>query len=156
MADVQMTTDEPQASETVLRLRRTIRAPRARVYQAWADSGEIQNWWGPKGFSCSECEWNAAPGGSYRTCMTSPDGNTICLGGTFREVVPPEKLVFTWQWENTDGPTAGAETLVTVEFHDLGEKTEILLVHERFPDAEARDAHEKGWSSSLECLEELF
>lgn len=156
MADVQMTTGEPQASETVLRLRRTIRAPRERVYQAWADSGEIQNWWGPKGFSCSECEWNAAPGGSYRTCMTSPDGNTICLGGIFQEVVPPEKLVFTLQWENADGPTAGAETLVTVEFRDLGEKTEILLVHERFPNAEARDAHEKGWSSSLECLEELF
>ena len=119
------------------------------------DSGELQSWWGPKGFSCTKCEWDATPGGKYRICMQSTDGQDMCLGGTFQEVVPPEKLVFTLQWEN-DGPTQMAETLVNIEFHDQGDSTEILLVHERFPNVESRDAHGQGWSSSLDCLEELF
>ena len=80
----------------------------------------------------------------------------MCVGGTFQEVVPPEKLVFTWQWENTDGPTEGAETLVTVEFRDMGESTEVLLVHERFPSADVRDAHQQGWTSMLDCCQEHF
>ena len=76
--------------------------------------------------------------------------------GDLREVVPPENWCSPGSGRIRTVPRQAPKQLVTVEFHDLGEKTEILLVHERFPDAEARDAHEKGWSSSLECLEELF
>lgn len=156
MSEAQIVTSPLEPSETVLEIRRTFKVPRERVYRAWVESGEVQNWWGPKGYSCTDCEWDARVGGTYRNCMKTPEGNIICVGGTFQEVTPPERLVFTWRWENTDGPTHGAETLVTVEFKDLGESTEIMLMHERFPNAEARDAHRNGWSKTFDSLEEHF
>ena len=71
--------------------------------------------------------------------------------GRFREVSAPERLVFTWQWQ-TEPLDAAGESLVTVEFIDRGESTEVRLTHEGFPAAEVRDNHEEGWTSCLENL----
>ena len=79
----------------------------------------------------------------------APDGTLHRVTGTYREVDPPNRLVYTWQWETTPGAT---ETLVTVEFHDRAGRTEIVLIHERLPDAEARARHEQGWNGCFEKL----
>jgi len=83
--------------------------------------------------------------------MKPPDGDVFYLGGVFREIRPPERLVYTWQWEGEPG-----ETLVTVEFRDLGSRTEVVLTHERFPDAEAVARHTDGWNGCLIRLAELL
>ena len=93
-------------------------------------------------------------GGRYRTCMRTPEGDRW-VGGEYTEVTPPERLVFTWAWEG-DHAADSPDTLVTVEFRDLGDMTEVALTHERFGSAESRDQHRHGWSSSLDCLEKAL
>ena len=88
-------------------------------------------------------------GGSYRIHMLSPEGKLNRLYGTYREVKPPERLVYTWNW--AEDPEMG-ETLVTVEFHQQGESTKILLTHEFFPDAGRKDLHVQGWNGCLDHL----
>ena len=70
----------------------------------------------------------------------------------YREIDPPSRLVFTWRWEEGEGPKEG-ETVVTVELAERGEDTLLELIHEGFPSQDARDGHEQGWSSALDRLE---
>lgn len=100
-------------------------------------------------------------GGNYRLGMQDPDREEpFVVGGTFREIRAPEKLVYTWVWEQN--PEEGesefepAETLVTVEFHDVGGQTEVVLTHEYFPDEGMRDQHDHGWNGVLTQLARLM
>jgi len=89
-------------------------------------------------------------GGKYRLGMRKlPDGEVFYLSGAFREVKPLEKLVYTWSWEAE--PELG-ETLVTVEFRDLGSSTDVVLTHELFPTEKALKDHDRGWNSCLDRL----
>jgi uncharacterized protein YndB with AHSA1/START domain len=85
-------------------------------------------------------------GGRYRIHMQAPDGTLHRVTGIYREVDPPRRLVYTWAWE--EKPAEG-ETLVTVECHDRGGRTEVVLIHERFPNEAVRDQHESGWTGCL-------
>ena len=85
--------------------------------------------------------------------MKPPNGEAFCLTGIFRDVRPPERLVYTWLWEEDNKGTG--ETLVTVEFRDLGQSTEVILTHEFFPNKEARDRHKWGWNGCLDRLEKV-
>ena len=86
--------------------------------------------------------------------MRTPEGDRW-VGGEYSEVTPPERLVFTWSWEGDD--TADSpETLVTIEFRDLGDMTEVVLTHERFLSVESRDQHQHGWTSTFVCLEQTL
>jgi len=136
--------------ETRLHLSRTFPAPREKVFRAWTDPAELKKWFGPEGYSTPIAEVDLRVGGQYRLGMMKlPDGQALYVVGTYREIRPPEKLVYTWRWEAT--PELG-ETLVTVEFHDRGGSTEVSLTHELFPTDKARSDHEKGWSSILSQL----
>jgi uncharacterized protein YndB with AHSA1/START domain len=99
-------------------------------------------------------------GGTYRIQMKAPDGELHTVGGVYREVAAPEKLVFTWAWEAGGGcgdseNEQPAETLVTVEFREKGQSTEVILTHELFPNTESRDKHDEGWSGCLARLEKV-
>jgi uncharacterized protein YndB with AHSA1/START domain len=135
--------------ETTLRLRRTFQAPRQKVFRAWTEPEELKKWWGPDGFSTPSAEIDLRVGGRFRIAMKSPRDNVHVLVGTYREVRPPERLVYTWRWEAE--PEYG-ETLVTVEFLDRGESTEVVLTHELFPTQEACRGHEQGWKGSFDRL----
>lgn len=136
--------------DITLNIRRSFKAPREKVFKAWTDPQALKKWWGPEGFSTPSAEIDLRVGGKYRLGMKSPEGEVFYLSGIYREVKPPEKLVYTWNWE---GPNMDiGETLVTVEFLDLGSATEIILTHERFPTQKACDEHDKGWNSTLDRL----
>lgn len=140
--------------ETTLRITRTFAAPRERVFRAWTDPAALKEWWGPPGYATPTAEVDLRVGGRYRLGMMKlPDGQVSHLSGTYREVHAPEKLVYTWRWE--DKPERG-ETLVTVEFHDRGGSTEIVLTHELFPTQKARQEHERGWSGGLDNLAKIL
>ena len=145
---------QPQAmtGAHVFSLRRTFQAPRDAVFRAFTDPAQVKNWFGPRGFSAAVDRYEARPGGAYRVCMISPDGKSLWLHGSFITVEPNERLSFTWIWEQ--GDMAGQETLVTIRFHAHGEATEIDLEHSRLPTEGSRDAHGKGWTSTLDCLED--
>jgi uncharacterized protein YndB with AHSA1/START domain len=137
------------ADDTTLRLVRRIPAARDRVFRAWTDPEVIRRWWVPfEGYSVPAAEVDLRVGGSYRLTMRSAKGEVFSLVGTYREVRPPHRLVYTWEWEG--GPDG--ETVVTVEFRDLGEATEVVLTHAGFPGPPARDRHREGWNGVLDRL----
>jgi uncharacterized protein YndB with AHSA1/START domain len=76
-------------------LKRTFDAPRARVFRAWTDPVQLARWWGPKGFTSTISRLDLQPGGAIRIDMRAPDGTVYPMGGEFREIVEPERIVFT-------------------------------------------------------------
>ena len=85
--------------------------------------------------------------------MRSPEGSEHCVKGVYREIRRPNRLVFTWIWEQ--GDMNGVETLVTLDFVAQGNGAELRLTHEGLPSENSRGLHEQGWSSSFDCLAEL-
>ena len=141
--------------ETVnsLRVARTIQADRQVVWDAWTQTEHMKNWACPESGSVLEVEVDLRVGGAYKIVM-NVEGATHTAFGTYREVDAPNRLVYTWDWEE-ESHSVG-ETLVTVEFEERGDATEVVLVHEGFPVVEAKDGHEQGWASCLNRLEALF
>ena len=142
------------ATPIVLNLSRFISAPPQKVFLAWTDADMLKQWWGPETHSCPFAELDSRPGGKWRTCMRSPEGNDNWVQGEYREVDPPSRLVFTWAWENDGVP--GHKTLVTIDFIDKDDGTEIVFRHEGFETEEARDLHNQGWTSSFADLLATF
>lgn len=141
---------EQLSPETALKIRRTFQAPRERVFRAWTNAAELARWFAPSAeYSTRVPELDLKVGGKYKVEMHHKGGNVNKVGGTYREIVPPEKIVFTWSWEHD--PT-GSESLVTVEFLDLGSSTEVLLTHMQLPSDEQREKHAQGWNG---CLAQL-
>ena len=132
-----------------LELRRTLDATPERVFRAWTDLNQLRRWWGPGGFTLPEAEQDLRVGGAYRFGMRGPDGVTRWLRGEYREIRPPERLVFTWNWE-ADGDAA--ETVVSVQLFARGRQTEIVVTHGPFLTASSRDGHNLGWISTLDRL----
>jgi uncharacterized protein YndB with AHSA1/START domain len=147
-----MTTTTKPRTET-LTMRRRFKAPRERVFQAFTDLDVLRQWWGPEGMDLPEASLDLKVGGAYDFHMRNSEGGIHRVRGIYRDISEPEKLVFTWQWVR-DEPTA--EMLITLTFHDHGNETELEMLQEKMPDAESVAAHEKGWSSSFNCLERFL
>ena len=128
---------------------RLIDAPRDLVFQAWTDPGQVARWWGPKGFVTIACDMDIRPGGAYWFVMRSPEGTDHRKRGVYREIVAPERIAFTFAWEAADG-TLGHETLVTVTFDAIDDKTRLTLRQGAFDSVAGRDDHVIGWTSCLE------
>jgi uncharacterized protein YndB with AHSA1/START domain len=140
--------------EKSLRLRRTYRATRQEVFEAWTSPAALKAWWGPPGYGTPTVEVDLRVGGRYRLGMRKlPDGEIFYLSGVYREVKVPEKLVYTWRWESE--PQYG-ESVVTVEFVARGDSTEVVLSHAELPTDDARERHGKGWAGCVDRLEEYF
>jgi uncharacterized protein YndB with AHSA1/START domain len=135
-----------------LTIRRRYNAPAAKVFNAWTDPEKMRWWFGPAGVEVVRAESDARVGGRYRIVAQSPSGEEHDVSGVFREVVPNEKLVFTWAWRSTPE----RESLVTVEFERDGSGTLLTLTHEHFFDEAARDRHQHGWSATLDRLQRML
>jgi uncharacterized protein YndB with AHSA1/START domain len=135
-------------ADRVLELIRIVDAPRALVFRAWTDPEHLARWWGPQGFVTTELAADIRVGGAYRASMRSPTGSLHRRRGAYREIVAPERLVFTYAWEDAHG-ALGPETIVTVTFAELGAKTRLSLHQAVFETASACDSHREGWASCL-------
>ncbi len=144
-----------KSGQRELVITRVFDAPRHLVFKAWTEPEHIARWRGPKGYTTTVISMELRPSGAYRYRMRSPEGTDHWLRGVYREIVEPERLVFTYAWEDEHG-RPGHETLVTVTFEDLHGKTRLTLRHALFESVTARDAHHSGWSSSLERLAEYL
>ena len=137
-----------------LRISRLFPATPDRVFDAFTKPEILGRWWGPEGFTLPEVEVDPREGGGYRFAMLSSEGNTYNLSGRYLEIRRPERLVFTWAWD--EGDMAGVETRVTLEFTAHDDATVLTLTHEGLPTEAQRDGHNQGWTSSFVRLGDTF
>jgi uncharacterized protein YndB with AHSA1/START domain len=135
-----------------LTIKRRINAPPEKVYGAWTDPAQLTRWWGPEQAEVVRAELDARVGGRYRIIFRTPGGEEHDVSGTYREVIPDEKLMFTWMWRTMPE----RQSLVTVAFKPDDDGTLLTLLHEQFFDEPARDRHRSGWSGALDKLERYF
>jgi uncharacterized protein YndB with AHSA1/START domain len=139
-------------SKPSLSIKRRLKAPPAKVFAAWIDPEKVKRWMGPGESKALSAESDPRTGGRFRWVMESPEGEIHDVSGVYREVIPNEKLVFTWAWKSTPE----RESLVTVLLKPDGDGTLLTLTHEQFFDEDARDRHQNGWNSALDKMERLF
>lgn len=142
-------------------IERIFDAPRELVWKAWTDPGHVKLWWGPKDYSAPVAEIDLRVGGKYLYCMRSPDGHDGWTTGTFREIVPMERIVATNCFSDPQGnvvpptrngmpPDMATEMLQTVTFEDLGPaRTKLTLRVEGLPTGLMSEMATMGWMQSL-------
>jgi uncharacterized protein YndB with AHSA1/START domain len=126
-------------------------APRALVFRNWTDPADVGAWFAPDGCTVTFCAIDARPGGTWRVEYRHESGGTYIEYGEFKEVVGPERLVFTLTQEDGAG-NASPTTLVTVTFAEKGGKTEMTFHQTGFKTPAKRDDHVEGWN---ECFLKL-
>lgn len=135
-----------------LTIKRRFNAAPAKVFSAWTDPEKMSRWMGPGEVAAPTVECDVRVGGRYRIVMRKPSGEVFDVGGVYREIIPNEKLCFTWTWQHT----AEIETLVTVSFKPDGSGTLMTLTHEQFGDEDMRDRHDAGWAATFDKLEKFL
>lgn len=135
-------------------LKRTFAAARDRVFSAWTDARYFGLWfYPPSHYKTVITRLDLRVGGKYSLEMHHKDGAVHKLSGTYEEVRPPQKLVFSWRWQHEEHLP---ESLVTVVFTDLGGSTEVELTHQGLHSAESAKEHQQGWKGCLDHLEEYL
>lgn len=140
-----MTTETVSTVPTV-RISQILPAPREDAFAAWLDPSGMRHWMCPGDIRETEIEIDARVGGKFRIVMHGEEKDYV-MTGEYVEIAPPSRLVFTW----ASNVTAG-DSLITLEFHDRGGESELVLTHERLADAETAANYEKGWRGILDKL----
>lgn len=135
-----------------LTLVKQIRAPVARVWQAWTRPELMRLWFGPHHTRAEHAEAEVAVGGALRVVLVEDGGARHEISGRYLEVTPERRLMFSWAW----GSAPERVSRVTVEFRATGDGTEVTVTHDRFPDADTATRHTRGWRESLERLATRF
>ena len=134
-----------------LTLKRRLKAPPEKIYKAWTVPEEMIRWWGAGNAASRTAKTDVRVGGRFAVGFKGNDGQQHDVGGIYREVVPDEKLVFTWAWKSTPE----RESMVTVHLKRDGDETILTLTHEQFFDQKACDDHAVGWGLALDNMERL-
>jgi len=133
-------------------LERTFAIDRETMWSLWTDAAHAGRWMRPSlsAFGETRATLDVRPGGAYRFEMES-GGEVRAAAGTFVEVDPIDRLVYTWQWEGQ-----AEESLVEVTFRETPGGTRVHLSHTRLDTRESADMHEDGWRGCFESLASLY
>jgi uncharacterized protein YndB with AHSA1/START domain len=137
-----------------LHLEKMLHAPRAHAFAAFVDESALAAWWGPNDFTVPNVEICAREGERYRFTMQPPEGAAFHITGEFRHVEPPQRLVYTFEYE--EPARDDQETLVTLSFVAVGEGTMLVLDQRPFATRARRALHETGWAETLAGLERFL
>jgi uncharacterized protein YndB with AHSA1/START domain len=137
--------------EPVLVVRRQIAVPRERVFEAWLDSESMAHWMRPGNFTHATVTVDPRVGGGFRILMEGRPEGDVEHRGEYLAIDPPSLLSFTWISKYTDD----SPTVVTIEFHERGTGTELVLTHRRLPPKEV-ESHREGWTDVVRLLEEAL
>ena len=136
----------------VLVVRRQMAVPRERVFEAWLDSESLAHWMRPGNFTHATVTVDPRVGGGFRIVMEGrTDGGDYEHRGEYLAIEPPSLLSFSWISKATDHKP----TVVTIEFHEQGAGTELVLTHRRLP-PQVVEAHRQGWTDILRLLDEAL
>ncbi len=144
--------------DATLIVKRMLNATPERAFKAWTTAEHIKKWMRPEpGMEIPLASMDLRVGGKFRIQMKNPDGEYYTAVGEFREVKPPERVVYTWDWEKDGsgaefGEVEGKTSLITVEFLKRGKGTELVLTHSRFATVESRNNHAEGWTNGVESF----
>ncbi len=141
------------AEDHVLEIERRLNAEPDRVFAAWIEPDQMAEWFGPGNMTIPHSSADARVGGAWSVTMRNEGGHERIVGGVYREIDRPKRLVFTWGWLVDGQP--GKETEVAVDFIADGDGTLMRLTQRGFDTAENRDMHNKGWSYSFDGLARL-
>lgn len=156
----QKSSSEGQSAKSELVITRIFDAPRELVWRAWTDPTHVVKWWGPKNFTAPVAKIDLRVGGKYLNCKRSPEGQDYWSTGTYREIVPPERLVCTDSFADAEGNVVSAshygmgedfplEMLVTITFEEVDGKTKMTLKHVGLPESiKQNDWHGFGTNRS--------
>ena len=135
--------------ETVQRTT-TFPVDRRRVFRAWTTPEELKAWWRPGAYITKEVSIDLRVGGSYRIVMQHASGSIATVAGKYLHVEAPSRLVMTWVSEG-GARDDGTESLLTVEFLDRGNSTELRLTHDHLS-AGTGAGFDSGWTAVLTHL----
>jgi uncharacterized protein YndB with AHSA1/START domain len=127
-------------------------ASRERVFRAWSDAALMLKWFAPLGMQAIEADIDLRVGGKFHIAMQERDGTIHRASGRYLEIVPPERLVFTWAWIIEPEKNDESAMTVTLEFFERGTATHVVLTHERLPNEAIKTQHREGWGG---CLDQL-
>lgn len=150
-----MSTTAQTTQIPAVEITRVLPFDRDKVFRAWIDPRIVAIWFGPEDVQALDIALDARVGGEYRFAMGS--ASWIC--GVYKEISPPDSLIFTWAHvERLDdgAERRSVESLVTVRFKDLGDATEITLLHENLSGEAARAGVTHGWTGSFEKLNDYL
>jgi uncharacterized protein YndB with AHSA1/START domain len=141
------------AGGLVLELQMVVNSPRERIFSALTESAELARWWGPQGFTMPEIDLDLRVGGGYRFTMQQPGGDRFHLAGTFLEIEPPRRLVYTFGYEEPDPDDR--QTVVALSLEKVGHATALSLSQGEFATEARLELHRSGWTDSFEKLRAL-
>ncbi|MBV8586962.1 MAG: SRPBCC domain-containing protein [Verrucomicrobia bacterium] len=141
--------NQPTNQVPAICLTRVVPGSQERVFAAWTTPEAVKAWFGPGDCEVVDARIDLRVGGKYSIVLATERLGQFSVSGQYKEVQPPEKLVYTWRWEGS-GELTDATSLVTVEFVDAGSGTEVRLTHEQLPSLESRDNHSLGWKAALD------
>lgn len=147
---------EAPGNEGELIITRIFDAPRELVFRMWTDPQHLLQWWGPRHHPAVHAEHDPRPGGAWRACLRSVEGGPdLWQGGRYIEVVQPERLVYTFAWDEAH-PAHGHEMRVELTFKAIGGKTEMIFRQTKLPSVAERDGHRGGWTSTFDRLDDYL
>lgn len=145
-------------THTSLSITRLFKAPPEEVFKAWTDPAALTQWFGPHGVTTTDAEVDLRVGGKYQFSMQEDDGTRHHPNGEYRVIDPPKKLVFTWILDG-DGCSGSdghyTETQVTIELEDVDGSCRLTLTHDFLPSEASKEAHDMGWTGSLDRLHNM-
>ena len=140
------------ASKPSLTLKRRLKAPPEKVYEAWTQPAQMMRWWGGNNEASRTAETDLRVGGRFRVGFKGDNGEQHDVSGIYREVTPYSRLVFSWAWRTTPE----RESQVTIDIRPDADGSILTLTHEQFFNQKACDDHRRGWGLALDQLERLF
>jgi uncharacterized protein YndB with AHSA1/START domain len=148
---------------------RSFKASRERLWKAFTELEQMKQWFGPKGFTTKVATQDFRPNGTYHYCLVSPDGHEMWGRFTYREIVPPARIVFVSSFSDAEGgltrhpmsPDWPQQMLTTVTFTEEGDLTRFTVEwipidpsdEEQRTFEQGRDSMKQGWSGTFEQLE---
>jgi len=158
----------PLSTDHPFVISRTFDAPRKLVWKMWTEPERFKQWFGPKGSTVSEFKIDLRVGGTALSCIRTPDGREMWGKFIFREIAPPERLVYDQYFTDREGgiarhpmvPTWPLQMLTTVTFTEQKGKTTLTVQwtpvnptdEERKTFDSAREGMKQGWGGSFEQL----
>jgi uncharacterized protein YndB with AHSA1/START domain len=159
---METTSNTATQKQKTISIKRTFDLPIATIWKAWSEPESFKKWWGPKEYTCPDCTIDFRVGGKYLAAMQGPDGKKNWSTGTYKEIVPQKKIVYSDSFADSKGnkvsgaeygmPEMPMESMVTAEFEEADGKTTMSLHHAGIPVNMADDCT-KGWQSCFDKME---